>query len=188
MWNHPWNIRMEFPELRFGSCNFLSNRRTRLLSPATYMSIGRSSSRITRFIRINRHIHISLENRTWHLTLYALHDNPEQSYACTSWIYGPLTTGPDECTIICWFKTWWGHQMKTFSALLTLCAGNSPVTAQKGQWHGAWMFSLVCAWINGWVNSDEADDLRRHGAHYDVIVMTQAVAMAINRSGWYKVS
>ena len=33
------------------------------------------------------------------------------------------------------------------------------------------MFSLFCAWINGWVNTREAGDLRRHQAHYDVIVM-----------------
>ena len=26
--------------------------------------------------------------------------------------------------------TWWRHQMKTFSALLALCAGNSPVTGE----------------------------------------------------------
>ena len=35
----------------------------------------------------------------------------------------------------------------------------------------ALMFSLICAWINGWVNNREADDLRRHRAHYDVIEM-----------------
>ena len=63
----------------------------------------------------------------------------------------------------------WGHQqMETFSALLALCAGNSP---HKGQWRGALMFSLICAWINAWVNNREAVDLRRHRAHYDVIVM-----------------
>ena len=44
---------------------------------------------------------------------------------------------------------------------------NSP---HKGQWRGALMFSLICAWINGWVNNSEAGDLRRHSAHYDVIV------------------
>ena len=33
------------------------------------------------------------------------------------------------------------------------------------------MFSLLSAWINGWVNNGEAGDLRRHPAHYDVIVM-----------------
>ena len=41
----------------------------------------------------------------------------------------------------------------------------------KGQWRRALMFSLVCAWLNRWVNNGEADDLRRHRAHYDVIVM-----------------
>ena len=33
------------------------------------------------------------------------------------------------------------------------------------------MFSLICAWINCWVSNGRAGDLRRHGAHYDVIVM-----------------
>ena len=33
------------------------------------------------------------------------------------------------------------------------------------------MFSLICVWINGWVNNREAGDLRRHRAHYDVNVM-----------------
>ena len=37
------------------------------------------------------------------------------------------------------------------------------------------MFSLISAWINGWVNIREAGDLRRDRAHYDVIVMGQAV-------------
>ena len=41
----------------------------------------------------------------------------------------------------------------------------------KGQWRGALMFSLVCAWKNGWVNNRDAGDLRRHRAHYDVTVM-----------------
>ena len=34
-----------------------------------------------------------------------------------------------------------------------------------------WGFSLICAWINRWVNNGEAGDLRRYRAHYDVIVM-----------------
>ena len=33
------------------------------------------------------------------------------------------------------------------------------------------MFSLICAWISGWVNDREAGDLRRHCVHYDVSVM-----------------
>ena len=40
----------------------------------------------------------------------------------------------------------------------------------NGQWRGALMFYLICAWTNGWVNNREAGDLRRHRAHYDVIL------------------
>ena len=41
----------------------------------------------------------------------------------------------------------------------------------KGQWRGALKFSFICAWTNGWANHRDAGDLRRHGDHYDVIVM-----------------
>ena len=77
-----------------------------------------------------------------------------------------------------WYESkwpWWRHQMETFSALLAICAGNSPVpvnSPHKGQWRGALMFTLICTRINGWVNNREAGDLRRYRAHYDVIVMT----------------
>ena len=79
--------------------------------------------------------------------------------------------------ICTWFvvATWWRHQMEAFSALMAICAGNSPVpvnSPHKGQWRGAIMFSLICIWINGWVNNRAAGDLRRYRAHYDVSVMT----------------
>ena len=49
----------------------------------------------------------------------------------------------------------------------------SPVNSlHKGLWRGALMFSLICARIDGWVNNREVGDLRRHRAHYDVIVMS----------------
>ena len=41
----------------------------------------------------------------------------------------------------------------------------------QGQWRGALIFSLICVWLNGWVNNCEAGDLRRHRGHYDVNVM-----------------
>ena len=48
----------------------------------------------------------------------------------------------------------------------------SPVNSpHKGQWRGALMYPFICAWINGWVNNHGADEMRRHRAHYDVIVM-----------------
>ena len=47
----------------------------------------------------------------------------------------------------------------------------SPVNSpHKGHWHGA-LFSLICAWIDGWVKNRSAGDLRRHRAYHDVIVM-----------------
>ena len=50
----------------------------------------------------------------------------------------------------------------------------SPVnSSHKGQWRGALMFSLICAWTNSWVNNRDAGDLRCHHAHYNVTVMTQ---------------
>ena len=49
----------------------------------------------------------------------------------------------------------------------------SPVNSpHKGQWRGALMFSLICVWINDWVNNRETGDLGRQCGHYDVIVMT----------------
>ena len=67
--------------------------------------------------------------------------------------------------------------METISALLALCAENSPLTGEfphKGALmfsRGALMFSLICAWTNGWVNNRYGADLRRHRAQYDVSVM-----------------
>ena len=40
----------------------------------------------------------------------------------------------------------------------------------KGQWRGALIF-FICTWTKGWVNNRGVGDLRRHRAHYDVIVM-----------------
>ena len=77
-----------------------------------------------------------------------------------------------------WINTldnpWWRHQMERIPRNWPFVRGihrpsmNSP---HKGQWCGALMLSLICAWLNGWVNIREAGDLRRHRAHYDVIVI-----------------
>ena len=70
--------------------------------------------------------------------------------------------------------TWWRHQMETFSALLAICAGKSPVPgefpAHRPVTRSFDVF-FICAWINRWVNNCHAIDLRRYHAHYDVIVM-----------------
>ena len=64
--------------------------------------------------------------------------------------------------------------METFSALLAICAGNSPVTGKfPAQRPVTLSFDIFfdLLWITGWVNSREAGDLKRPRAHYDVIVM-----------------
>ena len=52
----------------------------------------------------------------------------------------------------------------------------------KSQWRGALMNSLICARINGSANNRQAGDLRRHRAHYDVIVMFSSQWGAIGLS------
>ena len=51
----------------------------------------------------------------------------------------------------------------------------SPVDSPcKGQWHGALMISLICAWTNGIARNRDAGDLRCHRTHYDVTVMSHS--------------
>ena len=59
--------------------------------------------------------------------------------------------------------------MEAFSALLAICAGNSPVPGEPVTRRFDVFF--ICVWINGWVNNRDAGDLRRYRTHYDVIVM-----------------
>ena len=91
--------------------------------------------------------------------------------------------------------SWWRHQMETFSALLALCAGNSPVISEfppppppKGQWHRVLMFPLICVWTNGWVNNRHAGYLRRHHAHYDVTVTCHLICCRYQFDGIHAVS
>ena len=76
-------------------------------------------------------------------------------------------------------RTWWRHQMETFSALLAICAGNSPVPgefpAQRPVTRSFYVFfdlhsnkRLSEQWWAG--------DLWHHRAHYDVTVMMFALS------------
>ena len=64
----------------------------------------------------------------------------------------------------------WGHFARywPFVRGIHWSPVNSP---HKGQWRGALMFSLICAWINDWVNNGEAGNVRRHRANYEVTAM-----------------
>ena len=71
--------------------------------------------------------------------------------------------------LISWNVFKWKHFPRYWSFVRGI--RRSPVNSRhKCQWR-VLMFSLICAWINGWVNNGEAGDLRRNRVHYDVIVM-----------------
>ena len=85
-------------------------------------------------------------------------------------------TAPASTSHIHLWNAWWRHQMETSSALydwpfVREFTGHRWIPLTKGQRSGALMFSLICAWINTWVNNHEAGDLRCHRAHYDITVI-----------------
>ena len=64
-----------------------------------------------------------------------------------------------------------GNIFRVTGLLYREFTGHRWIPCINSQWRGALMFSLMCAWINGWVNNGKTGDLRRHRAHYDVTVM-----------------
>ena len=77
--------------------------------------------------------------------------------------------------------TQWRHQMETFPRywpFVWVIHWSLVNSSHKGQWCGALMFSLICAWTNGQVNNRDAGDLRRHWAHYDVIVINHLTILS----------
>ena len=76
---------------------------------------------------------------------------------------------------------WWRHQMKTISALLALCAGNSTVTGKFPPQRPVifvlfcerpLIFSLIFAWKDGWANSPDIGELKCYRTHYDIAAMS----------------
>ena len=80
-------------------------------------------------------------------------------------------------------QSWWVIKWKHFPRYWPFVWGihRSPVNfPHKGKWRGALKFSLICVWINGWVNNREAGDLIRYRAHYEVSVEIRSFAP----TGW----
>ena len=65
--------------------------------------------------------------------------------------------------------------METFSALLAICAENSPVNGGFPSQRPVTQSFEVFLWStpekNGWANIRDAGDLKRHRVHYDVTAM-----------------
>ena len=92
----------------------------------------------------------------------------DKIYASDKWtvtIFSYQTIFPIHDEVISWehFLRYWSFVREIHRSPV-----NSP---HEIQWHGALMFSLICAWINGWVNNRESGDFRRQRSYYDVIVM-----------------
>ena len=70
--------------------------------------------------------------------------------------------------------------METFSALLAFRAGNSPVTGEFPACKPVTQsFDIFFDLRMNQQLSNDADDLRRHRAHYDVIVMGNNISITI---------
>ena len=96
----------------------------------------------------------------------------------SNWVHSALrcqtAIGPD---------SWWRHQMETFSALLAICVGNSPVPGEFPSQRPVTMsfdvfFDLPLG-LNDWVNNPEVGDLRHYRAHYVVIVMSSRFSCSV---------
>ena len=72
---------------------------------------------------------------------------------------------------LCMMTSSFGNIFRVTGPLCGEFTGHRWNLRHKGQWHGALMFSLICASTNGWVNNRGAGDWRRHRAHNDVTVM-----------------
>ena len=72
--------------------------------------------------------------------------------------------------------SWWRHQMQTFSALLAICAVNSPVPGEFTVQRPVTRSFDVCFDLR----LNLSGDLRRYRAHYDVTVMFRLRAVYIN--------
>ena len=71
----------------------------------------------------------------------------------------------------CTMTSWNGNIFRVTGPLCGEFTGHRWIPHTKASDAEPWCFLWSVPWINGWVNNHEAGDLRRHRAHYDVIVM-----------------
>ena len=92
---------------------------------------------------------------------FQVHEGHTYNASWMQWVVLPWTEQP---TSSCWLDDVikWKHFQRYWTFVLGIHR-SSVNSSHKSQWRGA--FSLICAWINAWVNDREAGDLRRHRAH-----------------------
>ena len=141
-------------------------------------------------------IHQNIYHETWHELAQSLKHTKNTSYVMViwlisdnhdpgSWSHRRLT----HCGSVTPYgiRPWhddvinWKHFPRNWPFVRGI--HRSPVNSpHKGQWRGALMFSLICVWINDWVNNREAGDVRRYRAHYDVIVCIRSCRLFCSAS------
>ena len=89
-----------------------------------------------------------------------------------------------------WFPPRWHHQMETFSALLALCVGNSPVTGESltkasdaELWCFLWSVPEQTVWVNNRDNRLFEMTSRSLWRHSDGPLILQCIDSHTNRSG-----
>ena len=114
---------------------------------------------------------------------FQLHSNSEirWPWVRTIWKYAIYETS-SHCDVI-----EWEHFPRNWPFVREI--DRSPVDSpHKGQWRGAFMFYLNCAWTNTSANNRDAGDLRCHRAHYDVIVMSYWLISCSITQNFYSLS
>ena len=114
---------------------------------------------------------------------------PQMQYYACSWpstVHANLGIHSSNFIWLSWFLTTFSSlhddviKMKHFRRCWPFVRGIHPspvISPHKGQRRWAFMFSLICAWINGWVNNGEAGDLRGYCAHYDVTKLSGTLSI-----------
>ena len=145
-----WNIKSQFP---------LDSKRS--VSQRWILSLY--------YLINSAYVQCTMTRRCWYSRVftYKIRDWGlcNKGYREISFVHDIRLSNPIHDDVIKWkhFPRYWPFVRGIHQSLV-----NSP---HKGQWRGALTFSLICVWINGWVNKREAGDLRRYPAHFDVTVM-----------------
>ena len=110
----------------------------------------------------------------WALSEYSdIHtSNPKLPIVIGNLLTNHSKSGKSSETATQHYTAWWRHQMETFSVLLALCAGNSPVTGEfNSQRPVTWCFDVffdlhLDTWLSkqswGWWSETPSRSLWRH--------------------------
>ena len=74
-----------------------------------------------------------------------------------------------------------GNILQVTGPLWGETTGHRWIPPIKGQWRGALMFSLICAWTSNWANNQNAGDLKHYCVHYGVTLVYYQLACTSTR-------